>query len=71
MKNILFYGFLSCSVFVNANDGAFYMNGNQLIPVNETQVELRKEILTVKRVGRNILIDVDYTFLIQVKQKKF
>lgn len=70
MKNILFYSFLCCSVFVNANDGAFYMNGNQLIPVNETQVELRKEILTVKRVGRNILIDVDYTFYNPGKSKE-
>lgn len=47
---------------VNANDGAFYMSGNQLIPVNETQVSLSKEILTIKRVGRMIHIDVDYTF---------
>lgn len=70
MKNILFYSFLCCSVFVNANDGAFYMNGNQLIPINETQVELRKEILTVKRVGRNILIDVDYTFFNPGKTKE-
>ncbi len=71
MKNILISSFLFCSVYTYANDGAFYMNGNQLIPVNESQVELRKEILTVKRVGRNILIDVDYTFLIQENQKKF
>ena len=55
---------------VHANDGAFYMNGNQLIPVNETQVELRKEILIVKRVGRNILIDVDYTFFNPGKAKE-
>ena len=46
------------------------MNGNQLIPVNETQVELRKEILTVKRVGRNMLIDVDYTFFNPGKAKE-
>ena len=62
MKNILIFSFLFYCSLLYANDGAFYMNGNQLIPVNETQVELRKEILTVKRVGRNILIDVDYTF---------
>ena len=55
---------------VNANDGVFYMSGNQLIPVNETQVSLSKEILTIKRVGRMIHIDVDYTFYNPGKAKK-
>lgn len=70
MKNRLFFIFLFFCSLLYANDGAFYMNGNQLIPVNETQVELRKEILTVKRVGRNILIDVDYTFFNPGKAKE-
>ena len=70
MKNILIFSFLFYCSLLYANDGAFYMNGNQLIPVNETQVELRKEILTVKRVGRNILIDVDYTFFNPGKAKE-
>jgi len=70
MKNRLIFGFLFCCSLLYANDGAFYMNGNQLVPVNETQVELRKEILTVKRVGRNILIDVDYTFFNPGKAKE-
>ena len=69
MKNILIISFLCCSVFVYSNDGAFYMNGNQLIPVNETQVELRKEILTIKIERGNILIDVDYTFYNPGKSK--
>ena len=70
MKNRLIFGFLFCCSLLYANDGAFHMNGNQLIPVNETQVELRKEILTVKRVGRNMLIDVDYTFFNPGKAKE-
>ncbi len=70
MKNRLIFSFLFCCSLLYANDGAFYMNGNQLVPVNETQVELRKEILTVKRVGRNILIDVDYTFFNPGKAKE-
>ena len=69
MKRILTLFFISTYGMLNANDGAFYMNGNQLIPVNETQVELRKEILTIKRVGSNILIDVDYTFYNPGKSK--
>ena len=70
MKNRLIFSFLFYCSLLFANDGAFYMNGNQLIPVNETQVELHKEILTVKRVGRNILIDVDYTFFNPGKAKE-
>ena len=70
MKNRLIFSFLFCCSLLHANDGAFYMNGNQLVPVNETQVELHKEILTVKRVGRNMLIDVDYTFFNPGKAKE-
>jgi hypothetical protein len=44
------------------------MNGNQLIPVNEAQVELRKEILIVKRVGRNILFS-EYLYRIYFTPK--
>ena len=36
---------LFSSFNANANDGAFYMTGNQLIPINETQVQSRKEVL--------------------------
>ena len=70
MKITLTILLISTYGLLNANDGAFYMSGNHLIPVNETQVELRKEILTVKRVGSNILIDVDYTFYNPGKAKK-
>ena len=62
MKYPLLIGALLMLSSVQSNDGAFYMNGNQLIPIRETQVSLSKEILTVKRVGRTIYIDVDYTF---------
>ena len=73
MKNIILTSLLVgcfCCSLVYANDGAFYMKGNQLIPINETQVELRNEILTIRRVGRNMLIDVDYTFYNPGKAKE-
>ena len=70
MKYILIFLLIPTFGVLYANDGAFYMNGNHLIPVNETQVELSKEILTIKREGRNILIDVDYTFYNPGKAKK-
>ena len=34
-------------VDVKANDGAFYAQGNQLIPINETTIRVQKEILTI------------------------
>ncbi len=47
----------------HANDGAFYMGGNQLIPIQETQVNVVKEVLTIKRIGSDHLrVTVDYTF---------
>ena len=32
---------------VKANDGAFYAEGNQLIPITETTIRVQKEILTI------------------------
>lgn len=40
-----------------ANDGAFFAKGNQLIPIKETDISVRKEILTLKKV-RNKFIEV-------------
>ncbi|MBQ9363197.1 MAG: YARHG domain-containing protein [Bacteroidaceae bacterium] len=35
------------SLAVCANDGVFFVNGSQLVPINETDIELTKEILTI------------------------
>lgn len=40
-----------------ANDGAYYISGNQLIPINETDITLKKEILTIKKIN-NLFIEV-------------
>lgn len=34
-----------------ANDGVFYAQGNHLIPVKETSIELKKEVLNLTRDG--------------------
>ena len=39
---------------VKANDGAFYSNGTQLIPITETTIKVQKEILTITRVPDNV-----------------
>ncbi|MBQ6728814.1 MAG: YARHG domain-containing protein [Bacteroidales bacterium] len=35
-----------------ANDGAFYAEGNHLIPITETDISVKKEILCITRVAR-------------------
>lgn len=32
---------------VGANDGVFFVNGNHLVPVQETDIALTKEVLTI------------------------
>ena len=45
------------------NDGAFLVNGNQLIPMYETDITVQKEILTIKRISeRQAQITVYYEF---------
>ncbi|MFM7022268.1 MAG: YARHG domain-containing protein [Flavobacteriales bacterium] len=46
---------ISTTVF--ANDGAYFASGNQLIPISETKVSVKKEILTIRKV-KNELIEV-------------
>lgn len=51
------------TLFCRANDGAFRANGNQLIPMYETDVSVQKEILTIKRVNKTeARITVYYEF---------
>lgn len=64
MKRIIV---LSCllpiSFLTRANDGAFKVNGNQLIPMYETDISVKKEILTIRRINsKQAEIDVYYEF---------
>ena len=45
-----------------ANDGTFSASGNQLIPVKETEVSVKKEILKLTRKGSEMIVDVYYEF---------
>lgn len=60
---------INYSIF--ANDGAFFARGNQLIPINETEVRVKNEILTLKKV-RNQFIEVTvyYEFFNPAEAKK-
>jgi hypothetical protein len=45
------------------NDGVFYVRGNNLIPLQETQVQLRKEVLKFYVTDFSWMrVDVDFTF---------
>jgi YARHG domain len=53
-----------------ANDGTFRVNGNQLIPMYETDISVQKEILTIQRISpTKAQITVYYEFL-NPKQEK-
>ncbi|NDV60643.1 YARHG domain-containing protein [Bacteroides sp. 519] len=56
---------LICFFYLHAiaNDGAYYASGNHLIPINETDISVQKEILQITRKSeRTITVDVYYEF---------
>lgn len=61
--------FIACSS--SANDGSYYMSGNQLIPVMESEIRISKEVLQIKRIDDEwVKITVDYVFDNPGKSKK-
>lgn len=54
--------FLIVSNLLSANDGAFYINGGQLIPMTETTVKVEKEVLNILKKGNYFYMDVQYEF---------
>lgn len=49
---------------LQANDGVFYTSGNHLIPIQETEISVAKEVLKIKRTEEGWLdIYVDYEFV--------
>lgn len=58
---LLFLLALSFTLF--ANDGSYYVNGNQLIPIVEANISVKKEILTITRRNKEqVEISVYYEF---------
>lgn len=63
MKKALLGFFIIWSFKLIANDGAYYTSGNQLIPINETDISVKKEVLQIVRINENeVKIMVDYDF---------
>lgn len=68
-KTFLFLLMLLPFVGARANDGVYYASGNQLIPITETDISVKKEILTVNRVGDHLEVTVYYEFFNPAKPK--
>jgi hypothetical protein len=70
IRKALFLAGLFCfGLILYANDGAFYASGNHLIPTYETQISVQKEVLSIKKVGDELDIQVHYTFFNPGKPK--
>lgn len=54
-----------------ANDGLFYTSGNQLVPLNESQISVSKEVLTIcLNANGTATVDVQYDFLNPEKEER-
>ena len=49
MKRKIWTALLLCVIpaVMWSNDGVVYVNGNQLVPINETEISIAKEVLTI------------------------
>lgn len=70
MKKTVFL-LLAVLAFIGAkaNDGVFYASGNQLIPISETDISVKKEVLNITRVGDHLEVTVYYEFFNPSKPK--
>ena len=57
-KAFLFLLMVLPLIGVKANDGVFYAQGNHLIPITETDISVKKEVLTINKVGEVIKVTV-------------
>ena len=71
MKRIITVLLCCVTIFcTNANDGVFYAAGNQLIPITETDISVKKEVLTINRVSDHLEVTVYYEFFNPVGEKE-
>lgn len=73
MKNFFLFViiFLFVPITISANDGAFYVSGNTLLPLQETEVSLRKEVLKFFiRDFKWMDVEVDFEFYNPGREKQ-
>lgn len=60
---LIFLMFIALSLAVFANDGSYYVSGNQLFPIVETDISVKKEILKITRKNKEqVEVSVYYEF---------
>lgn len=69
MRKILLIICLLVTQISIANDGAYFASGNHLIPIEECDISVQKEVLNIVRKGEFIYVTVDYTFYNTVDDK--
>lgn len=62
MKKLFLIPALLCLLQASGNDGVFYATGNTLVPLKETTVRLKKEILNLARRGDWMQVDIYFEF---------
>lgn len=63
MKHLITLLIISFPSYLLANDGAYYMSGNQLIPMHQNNISVAKERLSIVRDGDYINVNVHYEFM--------
>ena len=71
MRKVLILVFCCMTaLFAWANDGVFFTEGTHLIPIAETDISVKKEVLTLNRVGEKIQVTVYYEFYNPADQRE-
>ena len=72
MKNLrIIVLILFTSFYLHSNDSVYYASGNHLIPIIETDISVKKEVLSIVRIDNNNLeVTVDYEFYNPTKEKQ-
>ena len=70
LRILSFLILLSASLLARSNDGVFFVNGNHLVPVQETDIALTREVLTISLGDDGYAqVDVQYTLNNPGKEK--
>lgn len=71
MNKFTFLFGLLVFIRISANDGAFFASGNQLIPIFETDISVKKEVLKLKKIKNDFIeVSVYYEFFNPGKEKE-
>lgn len=62
IKKLLVFFAIVKSVTLQANDGVFFATGNTLVPLRETTIRLKKEILNLTRKEDWVQVDIYFEF---------